>query len=114
VYSTAPVPWTSDNSKELQAEIDGWAAPEQAPQADGWAVVETYTVKHGRDGTRTGIVVGRLDAGGRRFVAKGGDDDLLALLASAEPVGARVYIRSFGIGNIVTATEERSPQWRNI
>jgi acetyl-CoA C-acetyltransferase len=136
VYGTAPVPWTSDNSKELQAEIDSWAAPEQAMQADGSAVVETYTVKHGRDGSRTGIVVGRLDADGRRFVAKGDDDDLLAVLASAEPVGARVYIRSFGIGNIATTTEERmnrlfpaqplalrdrtalaqkrSPQWRNM
>ncbi len=106
VYGTAPVPWTADHSADLQAEIDGWAAPEQALQADGWAVIETCTVKHGRDGKRTGIVIGRLDADGRRFVAQG-DDSLLALLASEEPVGGRVYTRSFGTGNRVTTSQER-------
>jgi len=35
--------------------------------ADGWATVETYTLKHGPHG-RTGIVVGRLEADGRRFL----------------------------------------------
>jgi len=107
VYSTAPVPWHADNSKKLQAEIDGWAAPEQARHADGWATVETYTVTHARDGKRTGIVIGRLDAGGRRFVASGDDEELLGLLTAEEPVGTRVYARSFATGNRVTAGEER-------
>jgi acetyl-CoA C-acetyltransferase len=107
VYSTAPVAWTPDDSKKLQAEIDGWPAPEQARAADGWATIETYTVKHARDGKRTGIVVGRLDADGRRFVAQGDDDDLLGLLTAGEPVGGRVYAKSFGIGNRVTVSEER-------
>jgi acetyl-CoA C-acetyltransferase len=107
VYGTAPAPWTADHSADLQAEIDGWAAPEQALQADGWAAIETCTVKHGRDGKRTGIVIGRLDADGRRFVAQGDDDSLLALLASEEPVGGRVYTRSFGTGNRVTTSQER-------
>ena len=30
VYSTTPAAWTPDRSAELQAEIDGWPAPEQA------------------------------------------------------------------------------------
>jgi acetyl-CoA C-acetyltransferase len=107
VYSTAPAPWQPDNSKKLQAEIDGWAAPEQAPHADGWATVETYTVTHARDGKRTGIVIGRLDAGGRRFVARGDDEELLGLLTAEEPVGARVYARSAPTGNKVTTSEER-------
>jgi acetyl-CoA C-acetyltransferase len=107
VYSTAPAPWQPDNSKKLQAEIDGWAAPEQARHADGWATVETYTVTHARDGKRTGIVIGRLDAGGRRFVASGDDEELLGLLTAEEPVGARVYARSSGTGNKVTTSAER-------
>ena len=110
VYSTRPSPWVPDNSADLQAEIDAWPAPGQAPQADGWAAIETYTVTHGRDGARTGIVIGRLEADGRRFIAKGDQRDttLLDLLAeSAEPIGQRVYTRSFGIGNIVTTSEER-------
>jgi acetyl-CoA C-acetyltransferase len=107
VYSTAPVRWKPDNSKKLQAEIDGWAAPEQARHADGWATVETYTVVHARDGKRTGIVIGRLDSDGRRFVASGNDEELLGLLSSEESIGGRIYARSFGIGNKVTTGEER-------
>ena len=101
VYSTTPAPWVPDSSADLQAEIDAWPAPGQAAQADGWATIESYTVTHGRDGARTGIVIGRLEADGRRFIAYGDqrDTSLLDLLTeSAEPIGARVYARSFGIG----------------
>ena len=107
VYSTRPAPWTADRSADLQAEIDGLPAPEEATQADGWATIETYTVKHSRDGRRAGIVIGRLDADGRRFVASGDDDGLLDLLTSGEPIGARVYTRSFGTGNTVTTSDAR-------
>jgi acetyl-CoA C-acetyltransferase len=77
IYSTTPTGWRADRSAQLQAEIDGWAAPEQALQADGWATVETYTVKHGKNGSRTGVVIGRLEADGRRFIAMThqGDED---------------------------------------
>jgi acetyl-CoA C-acetyltransferase len=105
VYCTTPAAWTPDRGAGLQAEIDSWAAPAEAQQADGWATIETYTVKHGRDGVRTGIVIGRLDADGRRFVARGDDQDadLLDLLGSAaQPIGERVYARSSGFGNRVT------------
>jgi acetyl-CoA C-acetyltransferase len=107
VYSTAPVAWRPDTSGPLQAEIDGWPAPAQARHADGWAAIETYTIKHGRDGTRTGIVIGRLEDGGRRFAARTDDRDtgIMGLLAVGEPVGERVYVRSFGDGNRVTLAE---------
>ena len=106
VYSTAPVAWAPDRSGELQADVDSWAAPAEARAADGWAVIETYTVKHGRDGARTGIVIGRLDRHGRRFVARTDerDTELLDFLMTApEPIGQRVYVRSFGYGNRVAA-----------
>jgi acetyl-CoA C-acetyltransferase len=101
VYSTAPAPWQLDNSKKLQAEVDGWAAPEEAVQADGPAVIETCTVVYGRNGARAGIVVGRLDADGRRFVAQA-DEAVLDLLATGEPVGERVQARPSGAINTVT------------
>ena len=114
VYSTAPAAWTPDRSAELQAEINGWAAPEQARAADGPGTIETYTVTHRRDGTRTGVVVGRLDADGRRFLAKGDDPDLLGLLTEAnEPIGQAVCVRSLGPGNRVTVSPRpggRSPR----
>src|SRR6185437_733581 len=109
VYSTTPVPWRPGNRNELQEEVDAWPAPREARDPEGWAVIETYTVRHSRDGRKTGIVIGRLEADGRRFVARGDDRDggLLELLATGEPVGQRVYARSFGFGNRVTASKER-------
>jgi acetyl-CoA C-acetyltransferase len=105
VYGTTPVGWTPDRSKDLQAEVDSWDAPAEARAADGWATIETWTVKHRRGGARTGIVIGRLDADGRRFVARTDDRDaeILELLTdAADPVGRAVYVRSFGFGNRVT------------
>jgi acetyl-CoA C-acetyltransferase len=107
VYSTTPAPWAPDRSADLQAEIDSWAAPAEAVRADGWATIETYTVRHSRAGKRTGIVIGRLEADGWRFVAKGDDDELLGLLTSGEASGARIYTRSFGIGNRVTTSKQQ-------
>jgi acetyl-CoA C-acetyltransferase len=109
VYSTTPAAWTPDRSAELQAEIDSWPAPPQTRQPDGWATIETYTIKHGRDGTRTGIVIGRLEADGSRFVARGDDRDseLLDLLTSPEPIGQPVFVGSFGFGNRVTVSRAR-------
>jgi acetyl-CoA C-acetyltransferase len=109
VYSTTPAPFRPDRGAAPQAEIQAWPGVEQAVRADGWGTVETYTVKHGRGGARTGIVIGRLEADGRRFLAMTaeGDDDMLDLLSTGEPIGGRVYVRSFGVGNRVTTGEER-------
>jgi acetyl-CoA C-acetyltransferase len=109
VYSATPAPWQPDNSKELQEEVDAWPAPKEARDADGWAAIETYTVRHSRDGKRTGIVIGRLYADGRRFVARGDERDpgLIELLSTGEPAGKKVYVRSFGFGNRVTTSRER-------
>ncbi|WP_406316710.1 acetyl-CoA acetyltransferase [Streptosporangium sp. NBC_01639] len=109
VYSTTPTEWRPDGSAALQAEIDAWPAVEQAVRADGWGTIETYTVKHGRGGDRTGIVIGRLEADGRRFLAMTaeGDEETLGLLGVGEPVGHRVYVRSFGAGNRVTTDDTR-------
>ncbi|WP_328475759.1 acetyl-CoA acetyltransferase [Actinoplanes sp. NBC_00393] len=106
IYTTTPSPWTAGNSAALQAEVDAWPAPEEARHADGWATIETYTVKHSRDGRRTGIVVGRLEADNRRFLALTDD---LSLLDTAEPIGQRVYVQSSGKGNRVAASEAAFP-----
>src|SRR5215472_4421316 len=109
VYSTAPAPWRPGRDAGLQAEVDAWPAPAQARHADGWATIETCTISHRRDGGRTGIVIGRLDRDGRRFIARTDDRDtgVLALLSEGEPIGERVYVRSFGFGNRVTVSDTR-------
>jgi acetyl-CoA C-acetyltransferase len=100
VYSTTPVKWQPDGSARLQAEVDGWPAPAVTEQAEGAAIIETCTVKYGRDGTRTGIVVGRLEADERRFVARTGDGDAdtAEFLGTGEPVGQRVQVTSASVG----------------
>jgi len=107
VYSTTPVEWRRDRSAALQAEIDAWPAVPQALEADGWGTVETFTVKHGRGGARTGIVIGRLELDDRRFLAMTEGDDMIDLLSTGQPIGTRVYVRSFGVGNRVTVSEQR-------
>ncbi|GAA1224137.1 hypothetical protein GCM10009676_02000 [Prauserella halophila] len=109
VYSTTPAPWRPDDSARLQAELDAAGKPGHTRYADGWATIETFTAVHGRSGSPTGVVVGRLEADGTRFVAgtERGDDELLDLLTTGDPVGTRVYARSFGYGNRVALTEER-------
>ncbi|HUD36487.1 MAG TPA: acetyl-CoA acetyltransferase [Streptosporangiaceae bacterium] len=106
VYAAIPANWQPDASAELQAEIDRWPAPSQTQAPEGWATIETCTVKHRRDGTNTGVVIGRL--GAARFVARSDDDpSMLALLGDGEPIGQRVYARSFEFGNRVTVTPAR-------
>jgi acetyl-CoA C-acetyltransferase len=103
VYSTTPTPRRPDHSQLLQREIDERDAPALAEHPTGWGTVETYSVSHGRNGP-TGIVVGRLESDGSRFVAKAtdGDDELLAVLQTGdEPVGQRVYVSAVAEGNRV-------------
>jgi acetyl-CoA C-acetyltransferase len=111
VYSTAPVAWHESTSAPLQARIDAVPDAVHVERADGWATIETWTVRHTRTGP-VGIVVGRLEETDERFVAMAveGDEDLLALLHTEQPVGARVFVRSTGPGNRVATTAERMEQ----
>ena len=104
VYSARPGEWRADDSARLQARIDGESAPPQVSSPDGPATIETCTVAHRADG-RTGIVVGRLDANGSRFLAARSDadgagaDEAFELLSTGEPVGAPIGVRSTDTGN---------------
>lgn len=61
------------------------SAPELAEDAEGEAVVETYTVEFSRDGSPLrGHVVGRLRSGGKRFLANHGDEETLRLMAGGK------------------------------
>ena len=107
VYSTRPAAGVPDSSADLQAEVDGWDAPAQVRRADGWAVIESFTVTHARDGAAAGIVIGRLEAGGERFAARAadGDREMLDLLTTADqPIGQRVCVRSAESGNVVSVS----------
>lgn len=99
IYSTEPPerPFSRHDPGSEQAEVDALAGPEVVAEADGPAVIETYTVLHDRDGGPVrGIVVGRL-RDGRRFVANTPEDPaFLSSLEQNEGVGleGRVSVRN--------------------
>jgi acetyl-CoA C-acetyltransferase len=100
VYSTTPGNWAADRSCKLQGEISGWPKTAVTEHPDGLATIETYTVRN--DGSRrTGVIFGRLESDGSRFLANtvDGDDELLALLTDDDPIGARISVRSLDYGN---------------
>jgi acetyl-CoA C-acetyltransferase len=112
IYSATPSELRPDRSADLQRQIAQQEAPTHAAHPEGWATIETYTVKHDRNG-KTGIVIGRLEADGRRFLAKTAqsDDQMVKLLESAdEPIGQRVFVKAFGYGNRVTESTERADE----
>jgi acetyl-CoA C-acetyltransferase len=111
VYGTTPTPRRPDSSQRLQRELDDREAPPVAEHPTGWATIETYTVTYGRKGP-IGMVIGRLESDGSRFVARASDDDrLFALLQSAdEPVGQRIYVTAAGDGNRVGMSRGHTAQ----
>lgn len=92
VYATRPKdgPFERADPTALQQAIDAEPSPGVALEPSGDAVIETYTVVHGREGEPIrGIVIGRLDDG-RRFLANTPDDRaVLEALTTDEGVGVR-------------------------
>lgn len=101
VWSTAPAPWRSGRDDALAAEVASWDAPPVSDAPRGRGHVETFTIVPGRDGSRRGIVVGRLHDGpeaGARFLAATADDPATwALLDADQPVGEPVVVGPDGI-----------------
>ncbi|WP_460696960.1 acetyl-CoA acetyltransferase [Nocardia thraciensis] len=108
VYTTAPTAWRRSRAAIVQAELDDVPGVPVAVHADGWGTVESFVVRFDRDGSRLGIVLGRLDDG-RRFLANTLErDDLLdALTGDGQPIGERVFVRSTDAGNRVAFDRER-------
>ncbi|MGH3564068.1 MAG: acetyl-CoA acetyltransferase, partial [Mycobacterium sp.] len=98
VYSTTPAEWKPDHSRQLQDEADAVGKVAVTERADGPATIETYSVRYDWP-TRTGIIIGRLDVDGSRFLATTEDEDLVALLSDGEPLGARITVRALDYGN---------------
>jgi acetyl-CoA C-acetyltransferase len=93
VYSTAAADWVPDGSATLRAEVAARPRTPVTRRAEGTGTVETYTVRYDWP-VRTGIVIGRLDADGSRFLALTEDPDLVGLLSEDDPLGARIRVQS--------------------
>jgi acetyl-CoA C-acetyltransferase len=98
IYSTLPVDWRSDRSSELNDEIASLPTISVAERADGPATIETYSVRYDWP-VRTGVIIGRLDADGTRFMALTEDDDLVGLMSDGDPLGAHIVVTSAEQGN---------------
>jgi len=99
VYSSTPAPWKPDRSAELQAQADNTApAVPVTESAQGAATIEAYSVRYDWE-TQTGIIIGRLDDDGTRFLATTEDEDLVALMSDGDPLGAAVTVRALDYGN---------------
>ena len=101
VYSTEPADWAADRSKELQAEIAALPKVAVTRNAEGRATIETYSVRYDWPVT-TGVIIGRLDADGSRFMALTEDEDLVALMTKSDPLGAAISVTSDGKKNTAT------------
>lgn len=112
VYSTTPTELRPDASDRLQRDIDAADAPRHEPRPRGWATIETFTIEHSRRG-QTGIVIGRLIADDKRFIAMvhAGDTELMTLLQEADdPVGRPIFVTPTGRGNRVTISEAKAAE----
>ncbi len=105
VYSTTPTigPWRRRPKGEYQCEIDALESPVVTDTPQGVATIEAYTVVHGREGMRMGIVIGR-DCAGHRFVANTpkGDMAMMADLEAHEGVGRTGHVESRNGRNVFT------------
>lgn len=71
IYSTTPVkgPWRRESPGVLQAELDALPKAPLVDEPSGRAIIETYTVMHGKNGPEFAVIIGKLKANGNRFLA---------------------------------------------
>jgi acetyl-CoA C-acetyltransferase len=104
VYSTTPLrgEWQREAPARLQAQLDALPKPAFTETPDGDAIIETYTVMHGRDGPQFAVLFGRLAGSGERFIANLGDDAPAQLwaLQQHDSLGRPGTVRRVGERNI--------------
>ena len=105
VYSGRPLTgeWRRPDAAPLQQEIDAMESPAREHKPEGRGTIETYTVIFGRQGAERGIVIGRLDDGGARFVANTPNDPaLLARMVEEEFLGRGGRVTAGDVVNTFT------------
>jgi acetyl-CoA C-acetyltransferase len=101
VYSTEPADWVDDQSAALQDAVKALPTVAVTRHVDGRGIIETYSVRYDWP-ERTGIIIGRLDADGSRFMAITTDVELLRLMSDGDPLGAHIAVTSSGDENRAT------------
>lgn len=101
VYSTIPTPWKTCDCADLQMRVDTQKAPPVAYEADGDGTVETYTIVYQKGQPASGVVIGRLERTGERFIARTADNDRTTLeqMVATEVLDSSVRVCSTAQGN---------------
>jgi acetyl-CoA C-acetyltransferase len=109
IYSTTPANWRAADCAALQTRLDAAPGPDIEFRADGAARIETYTIVYDKGRPKQAIVIGRLDASGRRFFALSADDDheTLERMLAEEPIGRPIAVRSYAFGNRFACDDAR-------
>lgn len=108
IYGTTPVPWRPSTSSRVQAELDCAATTPLRRFPDGPGVIETFTVTDPDRESAAGLVIGRMDDDGARFIAAAHPGDAALrerLLGDGDPIGTPVWVRSTPARNFVTVDE---------
>ena len=90
IYSATPVvgKWQREKTSSYQAEIDKMHSPSFTETPAGEATIETYTVCFNRGIPERGIVIGRLQSSGQRFVANTpAHGEVLQAMVETEQIG---------------------------
>ena len=106
VYSTTPTEgtWTREAPKVLQSELDALPKAPFTETPSGAAVIETYTVMHGKNGPEYGIVIGRETSSGKRFISNvASEPEVLMDLQEKEGLGRPGTVSRVGAKNIFVA-----------
>ncbi|GJF16443.1 acetyl-CoA acetyltransferase [Mycolicibacterium cyprinidarum] len=98
IYSTRPTEWPTFCSTELAKQVAALPTVPVTKTADGVGTIETYSVRYDWP-VRTGIIVGRLNADGSRFMATSEDVDLVSLMSEGDPLGAKIVVTPMENGN---------------
>lgn len=92
IYSTRRADWKGFDSRALQTDVESWTAPKVEP-GSGVGTVDTYTIDYSGPKPR-GIVIGKLNSSGPRFVAMTDADDatIAEAMTTNDPLGATVTV----------------------
>lgn len=103
IYSTTPnaKPWQREDPKRLQAELDALPKAPFTETPHGPARIESYTVMYGKKGAEFGVVIGRENESGRRFLSNVPNDPaVFADLQDNESLGRPGTVTREGDRNV--------------
>lgn len=105
VYSAEPVKeWKLADAGEAQKRVDAQETVEVLPCYQGEGEIETYSLVYAKGQPENAFIIGRVDGGEKRFLAKvkEGDNETLKAIEGQEPIGRKVVVHATESGNEFT------------